>query len=264
MGFFKNAKIVTFTAVLCLMVSSSVLTAQVGSYMENRVLYNFESTDEWQAISNASRFMLFGVKTNHNNLGIEYPSVKLYPTIPDGMGILSGQSTNSLGIKVSFYKKGYNFFDFVPSDQKLIPGKVATLDVWVWGGNYDYFMEVILSDFKGYSHTLPLGSLKYIGWKSLSTPIPVSIPQDEPYLPRTKGLRFMNFRFWSSPEETSRSFSVFLDYCKVVTDIFRDTYDGSDLEAELARESGGSEAQQYSDQNDGSTAAVADETTATE
>ena len=251
MGFFKNARIMTFITALCLMCLSSMLTAQVGLYMENKVLYNFEATDEWQPISNASKFMLFGVRTNHNGLAIEYPSIKTYPSIPAGMGILSSQSTNSFGIKVSFLRDAYNFFDLVPVEQKLIPGKVASIDVWVWGGNYDYSMEVVLSDFRGYSHTLPFGSLRYLGWKNLSTPIPLYIPQDESYVPRTKGLRFMNFRFWSSPKETSESFSVFLDYCKVVTDIFRESYDGSDLEAELAREAGGSEAQQYSDQENG-------------
>lgn len=260
MRFLKSRKLKTSALILCLMMLSSFLYSQSGVYVENEVLYNFESLDEWQPISNASKFMLFGVRTNQNDVAVEYPSMKIYPTAPVGMGVLSGESTNSLGIKVSFLRKAYNYFDLIPTEQKIIPGKVQSIDVWVWGGNYDYSMEIILSDFRDRTHTLSFGSLKYVGWKNLSVIVPTYIPQSEAYLPRTKGLRFMNFRFWSSPKETSESFSVFLDYCKAVTDVFRETYDGSDLEAELAKEAGGREAQQYSDQQNSDVTATGSDT----
>lgn len=228
-----------------LMVFSLVLSAQ-QVYIENRVIYNFETEDEWLPVSNASKFMFYGTRTNENGVEFKYPSTKLYQTVPFGMSTLSGASTNSLGVQVSFFRKAYNFFDLVPSQQKLIPGQVKSLDVWVWGGNYNYTMEVLLSDYMGYTHTLSLGSLRFMGWKNISVIIPSSIPQAETHAPRVKGLKFLNFRFWSSPQERNDRFTVLLDYCKVVTDIFREVYDGADVETMLAKETGGSEALQYS------------------
>lgn len=248
MNFLKNARVIAFVAFAHLMIVSSVLFAQGDVYLQNEVLYNFESLDEWQEIKpeTSSKFMVFGELTNRAGVVTQYPTMKIYETKPQGMSMLSAHSTNSLGVKVSFFRKSYNFFDLIPTEQKLIPGQVRTFEVWVWGGNYDYSMEVILSDYLERDHTLSLGSLRYIGWKNLSTPIPLNIVQAEAYVPRIKGLKFMHFRFWSSPRGGSDGFSVFLDYCKVVTDIFRTTYDGADLETELAIEAGGAESQQYS------------------
>ena len=79
----------------------------------------------------------------------------------------------------------------------------------------------------------------------MSTSVPSFIPQEEPYVPRAKGLRFMNFRFWSSPEERADNFVVLLDYFQTVTDTFRQSYDGSDIEATLGQEAGGRSAEQY-------------------
>ena len=97
------------------------------------------------------------------------------------------------------------------------------------------------------THTLPLGSLKYIGWRNLSTAVPSFIPQSEPYVPRAKGLRFLNFRFWASPEERADNFVVLLDYFQTVTDTFRESYDGSDIETTLGQEVGGSSSEQYTE-----------------
>ncbi len=238
MGFLKNTKIVALISVLYLMSVSAMLSAQSLSYVENRVIYNFETLEEWQPISNASKFMLFGERTNANGVVVNYPSMQLYSSVPTGMGSLVSQSTNSLGIKVSFLRRGYNFFDLIPTEQKVIPGKVDTIDVWVWGANYNYSMEVLVSDFKGYTHTLSLGSLKYRGWGNLSVAVPKSISRGDTYGPNTPGLRFLNFRFWSSPAESADNFSVFLDYCRAVTDVFKGGYDGADLEGVLADEAG--------------------------
>lgn len=246
MRLFRYARPLTLIAVfMFLMVFSLVLSAQ-QVYIENQVIYNFETEDEWQPISNASKFMLYGSRTNENGVEFKYPSMKLYQTAPLGIGALSGTSTNSLGVQVSFFRKAYNFFDLIPSQQKSIPGKVKSIDVWVWGGNYDYTMEVLLSDYMGYTHALSFGSLKFMGWRNLSVLIPSNIPQTELHAPRVKGLKFLSFRFWSSPQERNDRFTVFLDYCKVVTDIFREVYDGADVETILAKENGGSEALQYS------------------
>lgn len=239
-----------YLVIVCLFIcinSFAVYGQNISVYMETRLLYNFETLDEWQPISNASRFMFTGERTNENGVVMKYPNMRLFATKPYGMGNQGYNSTNSLSVSVSFFRRSYNFFDLVPTVQKIIHGKAQTLDVWVWGGNYNYSIEMLFSDYRGYTHTLPLGSLKYIGWRNLSTAVPSFIPQSEPYVPRAKGLRFLNFRFWASPEERADNFVVLLDYFQTVTDTFRESYDGSDIETTLGQEVGGSSSEQYTE-----------------
>ena len=52
-----------YLIIICLFISicSFAVYGQTSSvYMETRLLYNFETLDEWQPISNASRFMFRG------------------------------------------------------------------------------------------------------------------------------------------------------------------------------------------------------------
>lgn len=252
MKFYRSMRqSVRYLIMVCLLVSIFSIAVygqkNLTIYMETRVLYNFETLDEWQPISNASRFMFRGTKTNENGVAMQYPNMRIFATKPYGMGNQGINSTNSLSVTVSFFRKSYNFFDLVPTVQKIIPGKAQTFDIWVWGGNYDYTMEMLFQDYRGYTYTLPLGSLKYIGWKNLTTAVPSYIPQAEPYVPRAKGLRFLNFRFWSSPEEKADNFVVLLDYFQTVTDTFREAYDGSDIETTLGQEVGGQSAEQYTE-----------------
>ena len=239
---------ITVRALLSLCVIASALTAQQVTkpvYVESRIMYNFETADEWLPIT-GSKFLINGKITNENNTELTLPDMKLYPTRPVGMGVLGDDSTNSLGVTVSWFRRGYNYFVITPKVQKRIPGRVKSLDVWVWGGNFMYNMEMHIEDYIGYVHALPMGNLHYVGWRNLTVTIPTAIPQDEPYVPRVKGLKFLRFRLWSTPNERKDRFHVFLDYFKAVTDIFREQYDGYSLEQTLAKELGGAGAEQYS------------------
>lgn len=236
----RSRSIIVFCLVLSLF--TTVIYGQAISKtvnIETVVLYNFETADEWRPIESASRFFFKGSKTNDSGVVMQYPNITVYPHVPFGMGSKRANSTNSLGIRVSFFRKSYNFFDFVPTEQKYVPGRALSFDVWVWGANYNYTMDLVLEDYKGYTHALPLGSLRYIGWRNLSVNVPTTIPQADPYVPRQKSLKFLNFRFWSSPEERVDNFVVLLDYFQTVSDTFRDAYDGNDIEDTLIKENSG-------------------------
>ncbi|MBI4977845.1 MAG: flagellar filament protein FlaA [Spirochaetes bacterium] len=235
----------SFLLVMVLTVGLFAQQTKKPVYVESRVMYNFETLDEWQPIT-GSKFLVNGTLQNDSGQDMKFPAMKIYPTRPVGMGVLGDDSTNSLGVTVAFSRKGYNYFDITPKVQKRIPGRVKTLDVWTWGGNFMYSMEMHLEDYIGYVHALPLGTLNYIGWRNLTVTIPASIQQDEPYVPRVKGLKFLRFRLWSTPNERKDRFHIFLDYFKAVTDIFREQYDGDNLEVELAKELGGAGLDQYS------------------
>lgn len=156
----------------------------------------------------------------------------------------------SLGIKASFTKKGYNWIEIYPcsvtssniqpngkptSDVDAVAkpielvGIVKSLDMWVWGGNYDYSLEFYLIDYKGYLHRLDAGSIKYIGWKNVRTKVPGFIPQAEFHVPFLKSLRLDMVKLWANPEERVDQFYAYFDYMQVQTDVYMERFNGDDL-----------------------------------
>ena len=57
------------------------------------------------------------------------------------------------------------------------PADVKLIDLWAWGSNFDYYAEAHVTDYRGITHVLPLGNLKYEGWRNLKVRIPNYIPQ---------------------------------------------------------------------------------------
>ena len=154
-----------------------------------------------------------------------------------------GKTLRILGIHGKFDRMGYNFIEIYPAkmgktrDGKdglvpteiLFPGRVKNLDLWVWGSMYDFYLEVNVMDYRGISHVLPLGSLKYKGWRNLSVNIPNYIRQSVVYAPALKGLKLVKFILWTKPTEKVDDFYVYLDEIKVFSDIFEDKWDGEGL-----------------------------------
>ncbi len=157
----------------------------------------------------------------------------------------------SLGIKAQFVKKGYNWIEvytekvsersILGSDGKpenTIEGKkeplnligvIKSLDMWVWGGNYKYWMEFYLLDYKGFLHKIPVGDIDYVGWRNLRTKIPEYIPQAENRVPFLKPLKLEYIKIWSYPNERVDQFYVYFDYLQVQTDVYLERFNGDDL-----------------------------------
>jgi hypothetical protein len=153
-----------------------------------------------------------------------------------------GKNIKSLGIWGRFDRRGYNWVDvypIVPGSAKdgegpipfeiPIPGRISHLDLWVWGSNLNYYIEVYVRDHQGVVYPLYLGNLGYTGWKNLRTKSPTSIRQSKRSLPRYAGLTFVKFRIWSTPVERVDNFYVYLNQFKVLTDVFESLYDGNEL-----------------------------------
>ena len=107
--------------------------------------------------------------------------------------------------------------------------RVKTIDLWAWGSNYDYSLEVHIRDYEGIEHTLQLGSLRYEDWKDLYTSVPSSIPQSRRYLPKRRNLQLTKLVLWTRPEEKVDGFYVYFDQLKVLTDLFESRFDGDNL-----------------------------------
>jgi hypothetical protein len=147
-------------------------------------------------------------------------------------------SLQVLGLTGKFSRKGYNYVEIVPgtgSGQGFqpkpipLPGRVAAIDLWVWGANYDYLLDVHVRDYQGIDHVLSFGSLRFAGWKNLRVQVPGSIPQSWRYLPRRQGLELTKLVLWTQPGERVDEFFMYLDQIKVTTDLFETTFDGGEL-----------------------------------
>lgn len=149
-----------------------------------------------------------------------------------------GREIRSLGINGRFDRQGFNWIDIVPVQEGddgatpfeiPIPGRVRSLDVWVWGSNHHFTMDVYLRDHQGMVHIVPLGSLAYTGWRNLRVNIPNSISQTRRTQPAFAQLTFVKFRIWTQPTERVSNFFVYLNQLKILTDTFEDFFDGGDL-----------------------------------
>ncbi len=152
-----------------------------------------------------------------------------------------------LGVNAKFDRQGYNRIEIFPikedangtvvkdsngnviPDPIPIPGRCKTFDLWVWGSNHKYTLEVQLEDYTGVIHVLPLGSLDFAGWKDLLVQIPTSIPQSVETIPKLRGLKLVKFVIWTQPTANVSNFYVYLDQIKVLTDTFESRIDGEGL-----------------------------------
>jgi len=108
-------------------------------------------------------------------------------------------------------------------------GKVEAIDVWVWGGNFQWRLELHLLDYLGYKHVIDAGWLNFVGWRNIRLSVPRHIPQGEKYVPRLKTLRFEKFVLLANPGEREDIFYVYFDRMQIQSDVYMERFDGDDL-----------------------------------
>lgn len=147
-------------------------------------------------------------------------------------------SGTCLGMKLMFNRQGYNAVELYPlaeKDGKYVKqplpfkGKVKQMDFWIWGANYDYFVEAVFVDFRNVEHRITVGSIKHVGWKNFVVTIPNYIPQSVTYIPSLKQLSLVKFVIWTNPEEKVSGAYIYMDHIKYLADVYSDLYDGYQL-----------------------------------
>ena len=214
--------------------------------LESVVIQNFDdpSSQPWFVLG--SKFATIGFPR------VSY--VKAWPQSLYGYNP-DNKDLKALGIAMLFDRKEYNWVDVVPGTktgeagkvtytpiEPTLPGRVKMIDMWVWSGNFDYYLEAFVRDYKGIVYTIPMGDLNFSGWKNLRINIPESIPQSRKYLPKREGLKLVKFRIWTRPSENvviptsnpnatdiDRAVKFYFDNIKVLTDTFESLYDGDNL-----------------------------------
>nr|AGS54371.1 putative flagellar filament outer layer protein FlaA [uncultured bacterium contig00015] len=209
----------------------------VTSSLEAKILESFNGDEDakylWKA--EASRF---ASKVD----SVTYPVLKFIDASPAAVYGYNRPSdappVRSLGINGKFDRNGYNWIDIYPvladdpdslPAEIHVPGRVRNLDLWVWGSNYKYYIEVFLRDYRGVIHTLRLGDISYQGWRNLNVNIPSNIIQARRTLPSYAGLTFVKFRIWTQPTERVDDFYIYFKNLKILTDTFETQFDGNDL-----------------------------------
>jgi hypothetical protein len=226
-------------SVACLAFMTSIAVFSVNAddqtvNLESRILESFDGDSAYVWKVSASKF---ATKTDKET----FPKVSYVDSWPIALHGTNheGKTYKSLGIWGRFDRKEYNWIDFYPvakdgGENALpaeipIPGRARLLDIWVWGSNFNFYMEAYIRDFKGVVHILQMGDLDYQGWRSLKSNIPESIPQAKRTLPARQGLALVKFRIWTRPVERVDDFQVYFDQVKILTDTFETLFDGDEL-----------------------------------
>lgn len=145
---------------------------------------------------------------------------------------------NSYAVLGSFNRKGYNYIEIIPGEGEgeewkatplMLPGKVEFFDLWLWGSNFNYTLELHVLDFQGIVHVIDMGSIKHIGWKHMYVRIPNAIKQTKQYLPFFEGIKLSKLVVRTDPEERVDLFYLYIDQLKVLTDTHIPNFDGEGL-----------------------------------
>jgi hypothetical protein len=171
-----------------------------------------------------------------------FPQMEIVKAWPDSLYGRNKENKPlySLGVHGRFDRKSYNFIEMIPakkdSSGKLapaslpLPGRVQSISMWVWGSNYNYWLDAYIRDYRGIDHVLHLGSIMFSGWKDIGAIISGAIPQARKYLPRYAGLELTKIVLWTAPDEKVDDFYFFIDEINVITDLFETKFDGQELE----------------------------------
>ena len=220
---------------ICLLILLAAVASadDVVQNLESQVIASFDDPDAPQWYVRGSKFITEGL-----------PLVAYAPAWPEAIFGRNpdGEDLRVLGAKASFDKQGYNYLEFFPvtenQDGELepapinMPGRVREIDMWVWGANYDFYIEAHIRDFTGRVHVLQMGDIRFVGWQNLRATIPPYIPQSGGYITEggfIKTLELVKLVLWTKPTENVSGFNIYIDQIKILTDTFITRFDGDDL-----------------------------------
>jgi hypothetical protein len=131
------------------------------------------------------------------------------------------------GVKVDYFRRGYNSFTISSVKPLPVEGIVKTVSVWVVGRNYNHTLKLILEDYWGTQFELYVGKLKHSGWKLMSVAVPPQNPdgrsgiiQKDYHYGNRMGLKIVGFRVDCDPEDAYGSYYIYLDDLRAVTDLY--------------------------------------------
>ena len=232
----RGLKVFIGLACFCL-IGLPVIAQPSSKSIETFVLDNFDTpngqdyayggkTYNWDWSVNSSRFVAEG-----------YPKTGYYEGIPNSLKQLrigGADGAQVFGVKTAFNRKGDNWFEVYPTvDGKPfeIPfvGTVSQMDFWIWGANYNYYLEIMVRDAYGRVIVLEAGSLAFNGWRNLVVNIPGWISQHSHLRSGPENMTFVGFRIRSDAAEYVDNYVIFFDQIKYTSNSLSYIYDGYEL-----------------------------------
>lgn len=235
---------------ILLMLSTGFLGADETTLkMESRIIETWDGQDSAYFSDNGEpiKWQVRGSKFSAENRPLMTHVMNTWPDDLFGSRPENPEELGILGIKGAFIRQGYNQIELIAGTGEgddfvakaiPLPGRVQMVDFWVWGANYDYYVELHFRDYQGMAHVLtPIrkemkrepGSIKFVGWKNMFVDMPNYIKQAVNYKPELATLSLTKIVFTTHPAEIVTDFYIYLDHLKVLTDMHESFYDGFDL-----------------------------------
>ncbi len=131
------------------------------------------------------------------------------------------------GVRVDFFRRGYNSFTVTAAKPLPIEGITKTVSVWVVGRNYGHVLKLILEDYWGRQFELYVGKMNHSGWKKMTVAIPPANPdgkngiiQKDYHFGTHMGLRLVGFRVDCDPMDAYGTYYMYLDDLRAVSDLY--------------------------------------------
>ena len=156
--------------------------------------------------------------------------------IPEEEG-LEIPDTKVLGVRVDFFRRGYNTFTVNTVKPLPIEGIAKVVNVWVVGRNYNHTLKLLLEDYWGTPFELYMGKLNHSGWKKMSVAIPPQNPdgrsgiiQKDYHYSTRMGLKIVGFRIECDPTDAYGSYYIYFDDLRAISDLYElDARDVDDM-----------------------------------
>ena len=225
----KKGLVVFASFALLLAVGIPAFSQAPSRSVETVMIDNFDGNDSdvtWTWNVQASRFVTEG-----------YPIINTFEAIPNSLKLVTkaDETHKVIGAKVKFDRRGDNWMEIYPEkDGKPyeIPfrGNVKTLDFWVWGANYLYFLDVLVRDADGRVHIIHCGNLAFDGWRNFVVDVPTYIRQHSRLRSGPEQMTFVGFRITTDPDEFVDDYVVYFDHFKYSTGALAYIFDGYELQ----------------------------------
>jgi hypothetical protein len=217
--------------------AGGILADEATTNMQALILEDFDDANSrW--IARGSKFLAV-----EDGQGYDFPfEYQIVQDVwPEALGRPDSETPGVFGVQASFTRRGYNYIEFIPVEAEdgpdgepvprpiVIPGRPQTIDLWAWGSNYSYYLELQIQDYRGVVHSVKVDDLGYGGWRNLEVRIPNYIPRQVRFVPQRRVMQLVKIVLWTRPDEAVDGFHFYLDQIKVLTDVFETPFDGEGL-----------------------------------
>jgi hypothetical protein len=124
----------------------------------------------------------------------------------------------ALGLRVDFLRRSSSVVMIYPERPILVDARCVFLSLHILARSYRHELALVVLDYYGEAHRIPLGRLDFSGWKTLRAYVPLPDPsgatgivQDDRHFSRAPGLRIAGIEIDFDAEEAYGTFYAYFD-----------------------------------------------------